>query len=381
MRRTVHVVGGGIGGLAVAACFAQRDWDVTVHERSSELREVGAGIFLKENSVRVLEELECLSAITARGSKLKHSVIRDREGRPLLARDVGSERVFTVLREDLHRELAVAAQRLGAKVLLNSQVQQVTPEGQVVTTEGKHHADLIVGADGVGSVVRLQAGLQKRALRMANGSTRILVPRKPQDPSDGSVEYWRGHKRVMVVPVGDDVTYFCASSREDDPRGVALPFDIAYWSECFPELSEVFSRVKPGMGVHHAHGLVKVAGWHRGHIAILGDAVHGQPPNLGQGAGMAISNGHALAQCLERDRSIESALKTWEDNFSRITEQVQNWSISWDHFVHRWPLPLEGLRSSVIWSLAKFPPTGRHWGQLYRGSKQPFAAKQIIGLV
>ncbi|NYT43883.1 FAD-dependent monooxygenase [Alcaligenaceae bacterium] len=372
MVRKVHIVGGGIGGLAVAACLAQRDWDVTVHERSAELREVGAGIFLKENSVRVLEELGCLEAITKHGSRLKRSIIRDRNGAPILARNIGAERVFTVLREDLHRELAVCAQGHGAKVRLNSDVKKVTPEGHIVTADASERADLIIGADGVGSVVRMQARLQKRAVRMPNGSTRILVPRAPSDSSDGSVEYWRGHKRVMVVPVGDDITYFCASSREDDPRGVALPFDAVYWSECFPELADIFSRVTPDMGVHHAHGLVRVSGWQRGRIAILGDAVHGQPPNLGQGAGMAIYNGHALAEFLAETQDVESALRAWEAKYFRLTEQVQNWSISWDHFVHRWPLGMEGLRSSVIWSLARFPVTGRHWGKLYRGSHEPY---------
>ena len=57
--RKAHVVGGGLAGMAVAACLAPRNWDVTVHERSPELREIGAGIFLKENSLRVIEELGC----------------------------------------------------------------------------------------------------------------------------------------------------------------------------------------------------------------------------------------------------------------------------------------------------------------------------------
>jgi 2-polyprenyl-6-methoxyphenol hydroxylase-like FAD-dependent oxidoreductase len=368
MKRSVHVVGGGIGGLATAGCFAQRGWNVVVHERSSELREVGAGIFLKENSIRVLEELQCLDAVVQQGTRLTTSEIKDRNGRKILSRNVGSERVWTVLRADLHRELATAAMSFGADVKLNSQIKDISPDGRLTTQDGtSYQADLIVGADGLGSVVRSQAGLERKAVRMANGSTRILLPRTPEDPTSGSVEYWRGHKRVVVVPVGKDTLYFCASSREDDARGVAIPFDIAYWSECFPELSSLFARVTPGIGIHHTHGMARVSGWHRGRIAILGDAVHGQPPNLGQGAGMAISNGHALAVCVERHSTVEAGLAEWESNYRKITEQIQEWSIGWDHFVHKWPLPLEGLRSSVIWSLTHYPATRRHWGRLYRG--------------
>ena len=368
MRGTAFVVGAGIGGLAVAAGLAQRGWKVVVHERAGELREVGAGIYLKENGVRVLEKLGCLAAIIRSSTRIQTSEIRDRHGRPILSRNVGNERVYTVLREDLHRELATAATGFGVTVELNSQIEQVSTDGRLTTADGRTlQGDLIVGADGLGSIVRAQAGLQVQAGRMANGSTRILVPLADGDPREGSIEYWRGHKRVMVCPVGNNITYFCASSREDDARGVAIPFDIPYWTECFPELARLFSRVTPDMGVHHAHGQVRVSAWQAGRVGILGDAVHGQPPNLGQGAGMAISNGYALVDCLEREKSVEAALKAWEASYRRITEQVQTWSVSWDHLVHRWPMPIEGLRSSVIWSLSNFPATRRHWGRLYRG--------------
>ena len=367
-HRIAHVVGGGIGGMAVAGSLAQRGWKVVVHERGSELREIGAGIYLKENSIRVLEELGCLGQIVDTGSRLETSEIRDGSGRSLLHRDVGRERVYTVLRETLHRELASAAGRLGAQIRLNSGIASVFPDGRIQDDSGEEYrADLIVGADGLGSIVRQQAGLQRTLSRMPNGSTRILVPQEASDPKKGSVEYWHQNKRVMVVPIGPDITYFCASSREDDSRGVALPFDIEHWTRSFPNLEQLFGRVKPGNGVHHAHGYVRVSAWHRGRIALIGDAVHGQPPNLGQGAGLAISNGRALAQALDTHVAVPQALESWERDNRKLTEQVQSWSTNWDSFVHRWPTAIEPLRSHAIWMIANFPASRRHWGQLYRG--------------
>lgn len=55
------------------------------------------------------------------------------------------------------------------------------------------------------------------------------------------------------------------------------------------------------------------------------------------------------------DPNVEAALAEWEGEYRKITEQIQDWSISWDHFVHKWPLAFEGLRSSVVWSLTHFP--------------------------
>lgn len=379
--RTAHVIGGGIGGMATAGCLALGGWKVVVHERSTVLREVGAGIYLKENGLRVLERLGCFDSITAEGTRIRTSEILDRNCRPLLSRGVGGERVYTVLREHLHRELVKAALRIGVEVETGSEAVSVDPDGNLEVTGGKRYrADLIVGADGQRSVVRRQAELERSAVVLNNGSTRILTPWKAGDPADGSFEIWRGHKRVLVVPAGVNTTYICASSREDDAAAIALPFNRELWSELFPSLADTFARVDPHSAIHHAHGKVRVNGWHRGRIAIVGDAVHGQPPNLGQGAGMAIANGGSLADHLARTADIGTALADWERADRRLTEQVQQWSEQWDTFVHYWPLALESWRSAVIWSLANFPPTRRHWGRLYRGGDlsdfaQPVAAE------
>jgi 2-polyprenyl-6-methoxyphenol hydroxylase-like FAD-dependent oxidoreductase len=367
--RQAHVVGAGLAGLAVAACLAQRKWTVTVHERTSELREIGAGIGIKENSIRVMEELGCFEPILQRAHRIEHTFINDRPGHNLRETSYGPERVYTVRRRDLHREIAKAAESWGANIKLSSAVVSVNPDGRIATAEGEFGADLVIGADGLGSAVRIQSGLGGTARMMNSGSTRVLVPRKLNDLSDRSGEYWRGHNRVLLMPMSDNTLYVCASSREDDKRGTALPLDQAYWSARFPELSDVFARVALEGGTHFAHGAVRVRKWHAGRIAILGDAASGQPPNLGQGAGMAISNARALAEALERERNVELALVNWEQECMPFTHQVQNWSIGWEHFMHRWPLALEPLRSKIVLGIAKFPPTKRHWKNLYRGYK------------
>ena len=367
--RHAHVIGGGIAGLATAACLGQRGWQVTVHERSPELREIGAGIGIKENSIRVMEELGCAQAILALSHRIEHTFINDRPGHNLRETSYGPERVYTIRRQHLHREFANAAESWGTTILLESVAQSVTPAGRLVTSRGVYDADLIVGADGLGSLVRVQSDLGGPADALNSGSTRVLIPRVKSDLSDTSGEYWRGHKRVLLMPMSDDVLYVCASSREDDARGVALPFDVAYWSASFPELANVFERIPADAGTHFAHAKVLVNKWHEGRIALVGDAAHAQPPNLGQGAGVAIANARALAVALEHTTDIEAGLRKWEAECMTLTRQVQNWSIGWEHFMHRWPLPLESLRAKVVLALASFPPTKRHWKEMYRGMK------------
>jgi PAS domain S-box-containing protein len=91
--------------------------------------------------------------------------------------------------------------------------------------------------------------------------------------------------------------------------------------------------------------------------------------NLGQGAGMAIYNARELAEELQHESDLGVALARWEQKYFPFTQHVQNWSVGWEHFMHRWPLALEPLRSKIVLAIAKFPPTKRHWRNLYRGRK------------
>jgi 2-polyprenyl-6-methoxyphenol hydroxylase-like FAD-dependent oxidoreductase len=55
MKR-VEIAGGGIGGMVTALALARHGWQATVHERSDAIREAGAGIYIRNNSIEVLEE-------------------------------------------------------------------------------------------------------------------------------------------------------------------------------------------------------------------------------------------------------------------------------------------------------------------------------------
>jgi 2-polyprenyl-6-methoxyphenol hydroxylase-like FAD-dependent oxidoreductase len=160
MPKEAHIIGGGIGGLAAAGALAQNGWKVVVHERSPELREVGAGIFLKENGIRVLERLGCMPEILAHGTRLAKSELQDANGQTLLLRDIANERVYTVLRATLQQMLADAAKKLGVDVETASEVSDVSSDGRLSKGGREYKVDLIVGADGLGS-----AGLGWKSLQ------------------------------------------------------------------------------------------------------------------------------------------------------------------------------------------------------------------------
>src|SRR3546814_5403406 len=110
MTRNADMAGGGIGGLSLGALLARHGWRVRVHEQSPEIREVGAGIYIKNNSLEVLEHLGVMDRILPLGTQLKYAQIRFADGRVRQQRALqGDARVHTFPRQVLIEGLRAAA--------------------------------------------------------------------------------------------------------------------------------------------------------------------------------------------------------------------------------------------------------------------------------
>jgi 2-polyprenyl-6-methoxyphenol hydroxylase-like FAD-dependent oxidoreductase len=351
MARKAEIAGGGIGGLFCAWALAKRGWNVRVHERSPEIRDVGAGIYLMRNSVSIFEHHGIADRILKDGVVLTGSERMDQGGNIIQARRFSPDAPWYVVpRYALIERLADVAREAGVVVETGSIITSVDPQGALVDGNGKSFdADLVVVADGFRSKLRQQLGLTERLEERSSGATRILVPRMPEDKALFQ-EYWAGKRRVGIAPCSDKLVYAYLSSPNDDARAVSIPLDIALWQEAFPALKSFFDRIKdPAAAVRHAYPVARTKSWHVGKVAILGDAAHALPPTLAQGAGLAMTNGYALAKTLDEQADVEMALNEWERRYRWISNQTQNWSVRLDTITTRWPPALAPLRRSVIW--------------------------------
>jgi 2-polyprenyl-6-methoxyphenol hydroxylase-like FAD-dependent oxidoreductase len=353
--RRAEIAGAGLSGLAAAAALAQRGWQVRVHERGSELREIGAGIFLWENALRALEAIGAFDEATARGELDERWEFRDERMRLLQSGwMMQGARLYTVLRGDLHRALVNTARRHGAEIVTSSRVDGAAAEGALLMESGERHAaDLVVGADGFASRVRdsLQLGVGVTDLR--DGCGRHLIQRLPDDPVKRTLEYWNGGRRVGVVPCTPDQVYVYLCCPSDDFAGRAYPLDRESWIGSFPNLRGVIERVPDEPGRWMSFSEVETRGWSAGRVAILGDAAHAMAPNLGQGACVAITSAVALAAALDAAPDVPSALAAWEARERPIAETTQRFSRFYGRMGTRWPRPLLDARSAIVWGIGR----------------------------
>ncbi|MGE3148118.1 MAG: FAD-dependent oxidoreductase [Pseudorhodoplanes sp.] len=353
--RTAEIAGGGIGGLSLAWALATYGWKVRVHERSPAIRDIGAGIYLMDNSLSIFEHHGLADELMSDGVVYIGTERREHNG-SLTSRRLfkPGQQWYGLVRSDLLRKIASFAERAGVEIVLDSHIKSIDPKGALVSDNGEvHQADLVVAADGWRSRLRDQLGLLKFAGERNSGAIRCLIPRGEMESDLMAREFWSGRFRVGVVAVSPTQTYTFLSSPNAASEHVRLPINTAPWKKSFPVLRDFFDRITPDISAtRNPYAYVSVNGWHKGRAAVIGDACHALPPTLAQGAGLAITNGYALAHTLSQEADVQTALETWQKKYWEVTQRTQNWSLLIDVLTTRWPRPLTLVRRGVVRALA-----------------------------
>jgi 2-polyprenyl-6-methoxyphenol hydroxylase-like FAD-dependent oxidoreductase len=356
MTRHAEIAGAGIGGLAAAAALARRGWSVRVHERNPELRAIGAGIYVWENGLRVLQAIGAYEEAVRGCHQGWVRETRDDNNRTVAVARWTPEpprRVLSIARQQLLQALASAATAAGAELRFDSAAAAAQPEGTLVLASGERlAAELVVAADGINSRLRESLGLLKSRVRHADGCIRVLVPRTPEeaDSVEGRkyIEYWSGTRRILYTPCSRSELYLALTALDSDEDAKALPLRKDVWKASFPHLGEFIDRIDD-QGRWDVFETVRLSRWSAGRVAVLGDAAHAMAPNLGQGGGCALVNALGLAAALDESADIEGALRRWEVRERPLTEHTQRVSALYGR-VTTLPPALRGL---VLWLAGK----------------------------
>ena len=323
----ILIVGGGIGGLTAAIALQRAGFDVAVFERAGEMREVGAGITLFSNALRVLRALGVEGSILARAAPLEHGDILDPRGRVLVATPVGEvSRALGAPSVALARSALLAA--LAAEIPRDALALGRTCVGFEEDDDGVHarfedgtleRGSLLVGADGIRSKVR--AAIHGESAPRYAGYTcwRAIAPFPVRGLRAGyAFESWGPGRRFGAVRIDAERIYWFASETappdgcdRDVAREMRARFDG--WHD---PIAAIVAATDPRAILRNdivdRPPIARGRSWGRGRVTLLGDAAHASTPNLGQGAALAIEDALVLARRLARHAVGAQALRAYE---------------------------------------------------------------------
>ncbi|MEM9349336.1 MAG: FAD-dependent monooxygenase [Pseudomonadota bacterium] len=306
-RERVVVVGGGLGGLCAALCMSARGASVTVYEAAETFGEVGAGIQVSPNGLRVLRTLglDPSGAVLSRGLTLN-----DNRGRRVAILPNSTQREIRLFhRADILALLEAACRERGVSLEL----------GREINPGSMDDADLIIASDGVKSVFRRHIA-PEIAEPIYSGQTawRALVE-VPAPVGEAGVNVYMGAgQHIVVYPLrgGSLVNIVAAEDTEAAaPEGWRLDATRSELQERFSQFGGPVPALLARSEKVHRWGLYGHAlppRWSEGRTVLLGDAAHAMLPYLAQGACMAFEDAYELARCWAAFDDADEALGAYE---------------------------------------------------------------------
>jgi FAD-dependent urate hydroxylase len=344
----IIIIGAGMGGLTAALALRQAGYAVEIFDRVPALLPAGAGVSLWSNGVKVLDRLALGPALAAVGGRMERICHRDQQGAVLndfslqpLVEAVG-ERPYPVTRTDLQRLLleALGSDALGSDALGSGAVrlgaecigiEQDDSSATALFADGRRvRGDLVVAADGTHSALRaavLGHAVPRRYVGYVNWNG-LVAQGAGLPPANTWTTFVGSHQRAALMPVGGGRFYFFfdVPLPEGAPPHPAGPREelrqhFAGWA---PEVQTLIASLDPArtsrIAIHDVDPLPALV---RGRVALLGDAAHSSPPDLGQGGCQAMEDAWVLAQLLlTNNLGVPDALQRYERARLQRTSEI-----------------------------------------------------------
>jgi 2-polyprenyl-6-methoxyphenol hydroxylase-like FAD-dependent oxidoreductase len=336
----VLIVGGGIGGLTLALELHRRGIACRVFESAPEIRAVGVGVNLLPHAMRAYSELGLQAALEKVAVETAEAAFFNRFGQLIYREPLGRRAGYawpqlSIHRSDLQRVLLDAfRQRLGPDRLhLDSQCVSVE-EGENDATlrfkSGNHaRGAAAIGCDGIHSVLRKQFYPDEGEPRYSGVNMWRGVTRWKPILSGATMlrAGWLKTGKLVHYPIRNGIDeqgrqlvnwlweietpqykrwdWNRAARVEDFIAGVeSWRFD---WLDV-----PAFFRAADVVLEYPMVDKDPLPAWTFGRVTLLGDAAHPMVPRGSNGAGQAILDAVALADCLAREKDVKSALKAYE---------------------------------------------------------------------
>jgi 2-polyprenyl-6-methoxyphenol hydroxylase-like FAD-dependent oxidoreductase len=371
------IIGAGIGGLTTAIALAQKGIQVQIYERASEIKEVGAGVWIAPNGMQIFDKLGIAQEVAAAGTKLKRISVVDLNYKPISVID-GAEI------EAKHQFGTIAIHRASLQQILASKVH---PEHLHLNKAFKHYeqngtavtvyfedgstavADFLICADGLKSKARIQMhgpqNLRDSGQTCWRFATAFDLPKEEQD---NMYEVWANTKglRVGYSKIDDKRVYvYITNNKKHAASHIDKNIKNYLVAICKPfskTLTDLIEAVDEKEIIQtDLFDFKPIQKWTDGRVALIGDAAHATTPNLGQGACQAIEDAWVLAEEVSANANIEKSLVNFQKRRIEKAKFITNTSWLFSQMTNT-----SGLMKTIVKMVLRATPAAVNRKQLDR---------------
>ncbi|MFN6561579.1 MAG: FAD-dependent oxidoreductase [Nostoc sp. ChiSLP01] len=335
----VAIVGAGPGGLATAIALQNQGIDVQVYEKAQEFRPAGTGLGLAPNGLNFLDAIApgIVETLKNSGCEVNHTVLKNIHGETIRTNqtkylDQYGQPLLTIW---WYRLQQVLASRLPSDIIhLNHRCIGFDQDenGVKIHFDGQKSvdADLLIGADGVNSVIRETLFGEGKPNYIGSMCWRAVINYHHELFNDYELVFVKGNKQFMyILNVGGGYTSWISRkfspdysfSQDADKVKSRILQELADWDESFRAVVEATPAEQIWEGP--ICDRPPLSHWSQGRVTLLGDAAHPMAPAMGQGANTTFEDAYELAQCFSHSATLEEALTTYEQSRIERTKIIQ----------------------------------------------------------
>ncbi len=343
----IGIIGGGIGGLTMSLALRKMGFEPKIFERAEKLNEVGAGIWMQPNAIKVFKWLGIDEEIIKAGKLLNKVEIVDKNLTPYAGEQISNEGTDKLVSIHRARLQSILYKHLpSTSVHLNSPFSKFnqTENGVEVNVNGDNeNFDILIGADGINSMVRNQlfGTVDKRYSGQTcwRGISDITLP--PELLGDGK-EAWGKNIRFGFANISENEVYWFAVVNA--PEGQvdtksAKGNLLSLFKDFHPTIKSILDNTREDKIIRNdISDLKRLSTWSSGRVCLIGDAAHATTPNMGQGAGQSIEDAYFLSNLLHKNENPTLAFQQFENLRRKKVDYIVNnsWTMGGRWLIVTW---------------------------------------------
>lgn len=309
----IGIIGGGITGLTTALALHKVGIQSVVFEQASKLNEVGAGIWLQPNAIKVLDWLGIKDEIKEQGIELNKMEISNtllvpiKKLKSAIVQDEVGNKTIAIHRARLQKLLYDQVSKIDAIELNKTYIGHHSDSGTINLSfeDGKKRTvDFLLGADGIHSKVRNmlfpEAQLRSAGQVCWRGISNMKLP---DSLNQLGREAWGNQVRFGFSRIHEGEVYWFAVANETQLKDAEYRGHKQFLTGLFQDFSPVVTKLISNTeeaSIHQTilHDLNRLSKWHTNNVCLIGDAAHATTPNMGQGAGQGIEDAFYISKLL-----------------------------------------------------------------------------------
>ncbi|WP_024769095.1 FAD-dependent monooxygenase [Aquimarina macrocephali] len=353
----IAIIGGGIGGLTMALTLKRNNQGFKLFEKSNEFQEVGAGIGIASNALKIFDKLNIGNELREKGHLLKKTILAT-EKLKILKTVPFPEEVYCIHRASI---IDVISNELDKNSYeLNKEVESIENQENVkikFKDNTVSEFDTLIASDGINSTVRKSVfpEIKTRHTHQViwRGITKFDIN---ADLKHTYYELFEGSLRFLFLPLNDTEMFWLAVQEKKnfskDSSASLKSYLLKTYSEFHPIVLDLLNRTMESNILQNELADIEpnYKNWFKNNTVFIGDSIHATTPNLGQGACQAIEDAYTLGLCIKND--MNTSFSDYQNvRFKKVEYIVkQSWKIG------KMSLISGGLQKKLLHLLLRFFP-------------------------